>query len=203
MPLFGVTGGIGMGKSVSTGILGSLGIPTVDTDVLARSEVEPGTPALEEIRLAFGLDLVDSEGRLDRARLASLVFSDSSARNRLEKILHPRIARAWRASVADWRQRNLSGAVVIPLLFEKGYESEFDAVVCVACSPETQDSRLHDRGWNDAHIDARKAAQWSVADKINRSGFVVWTEGSLGSHRRQWERILETQSCRNPAIQAE
>jgi dephospho-CoA kinase len=203
MPLFGVTGGIGMGKSVSTGILESLGIPTVDTAVLARSEVEPGTPACEEIRSAFGSDFVDSGGRLDRARLAALVFSDSSARNRLEEILHPRITRAWRASVADWRQRNLSGAVVIPLLFEKAYENEFDAVVCVACSRETQDARLRERGWNDAHIEARKSTQWPVADKINRSGFVVWTEGSLASHRRQWERILETQSSRNSATKAE
>ncbi len=197
MPLFGVTGGIGMGKSVTAGILEGLGIPVVDTDVLARVEVEPGAPALDEIRMVFGSDVFDSNGRLDRIRMAALVFSDPAARSRLEEILHPRIALRWRSSAALWRQRNESGAVIIPLLFEKGYENEFDAVACVACGPETQRRRLRERGWDALQIDARKAAQLPVGEKIHRSRFVIWTEGSLGSHRRQWEQILSRPLFRN------
>ena len=191
MTLLGITGGIGMGKSAAATLLGALGVPVVDTDELARRLVERGSPALAEITEAFGPEAIDPEGSLRRQWLARLVFADTAARGRLEQILHPRIAVAWRGEVGRWRDEGRQiGAVIIPLLFEKGYEAEFDAVVCVACSAETQRQRLRGRNWSEDEIKARAAAQLPVNDKAARSRFVVWTEGGLPAHARQWERIL-------------
>lgn len=192
MRLLGITGGIGMGKSAAASLLASRGVPVVDTDDLARQLVMPGSDALAEIHGVFGPDCIGPDGTLERRWLAQRVFTDPAARGLLEQILHPRIAAAWRAEVQRWRQEGrTTGAVVIPLLFEKDYGAEFDAVVCVACSRGTQRHRLRERGWSDEQIDARNAAQLAVPEKVSRSRFVVWTEGSLDAHRGQWRRVLE------------
>jgi len=192
MQVLGLTGGVGMGKSTADSILRRWGIPVVDTDVLARDLVAPGQPALQEIRAAFGPEVLDPSGELRRGALAERVFTDPEARQRLESILHPRIRRLWRAQVADW---SVSGqhpvaVVVIPLLFETGAEREVDATICVACSPATQRQRLRERGWSDRQIDARIASQWPVSRKIELATYVVWTEGSLEVHEQQLARIL-------------
>ena len=190
MPVLGITGGIGMGKSAAAGILTQLGIPVVDTDLVARSLVEPDSTALQEIVERFGSAILDPAGALNRSLLAKIVFQDPSKRLVLEGILHPRIAQVWRDAVQQWKRSGSSGAVVIPLLFEKQYEREFDAVVSVACTQATQQERLKERGWNLQQIQDRIAAQLPASEKINRSPFVVWTEGTLHSHRLQWELIL-------------
>lgn len=79
---------------------------------------------------------------------------------------------------------------MIPLLFEKAYTSEFDAVVSVACSARSQRSRLLARSWSEEHLERRINSQWSAARKMDASKYVVWTEGSMDTHRRQWLRIL-------------
>ncbi len=191
MLLLGITGGIGMGKSVASDFLMHRSVPVVDTDCLARLESNQGTPAYREIVELFGVGVVGSSGQLERGRLAEIVFRDAEARRRLESILHPRIANAWRRQVFEWRQTmTATAAVVIPLLFEKDYENEFDSVICLACSVETQAQRLRQRGWSDEQIRARNAAQLPVTEKMARAHRVIWTEGSLGAHERQWERIL-------------
>ena len=81
--------------------------------------------------------------------------------------------------------------MVIPLLFEKGYGPDFDVVVCVACSSVTQRRRLRERGWSEEQIDARNSTQLRVPEKMSRSQFVVWTEGSLEAHAGQWRRVLD------------
>src|SRR6185295_14888616 len=103
MKTFGLTGGIGMGKSAAAQLLQERGVPVVDTDLLARQVVEPGGPALQEIQRAFGGELVGPDGGLRRKELARVVFSDPTARQRLEAILHPRIRDLWRQQLQDWR----------------------------------------------------------------------------------------------------
>ena len=181
-----------MGKSAAASLLTAQGVPVVDTDDISRQLVIPGSAALSEIRTAFGPGCIDADGALDRRWLARLIFSDPAARGRLEQILHPRIAAAWRAEVEQWRRDGTAiGAVVIPLLFEKGYGTGLDAVVCVACSSGTQRCRLRERGWSEEQIDARNSAQLAVPEKVSRSRFVVWTEGSLEAHAGQWRRLLD------------
>lgn len=191
MKLFGLTGGIGMGKSVSETFLRQRGVPVIDTDLLARQLVEPGQPALAEIQKIFGQAIVGSDGRLLRRELASRVFADPAARNQLEAILHPRIRALWKSQIAGWRAENLPlSAVIIPLLFETDAKPEFDAIICVACSASTQRQRLLARGWSSEQIEQRIQAQWPIEKKIAQSDYVIWTEGALDLHAAQLERIL-------------
>jgi dephospho-CoA kinase len=191
MKLFGLTGGIGMGKSTSAGILSHHGIPVIDTDVIAREIVEPGQHVLAEVVAAFGPDLLDAQGKLRRSALAETVFSSPERLKQLEAILHPRIREKWLAQVEAWRSEGkASGVVVIPLLFETNAQPHFDAVVCTACSAATQRERLRERGWTMQQMERRLAAQWPAEKKIAASNHVVWTEGEMALHERQLERIF-------------
>jgi dephospho-CoA kinase len=193
MKVLGLTGGIGMGKSASAQIALGWGIPVVDTDDLARRIVEPGQPALQEVRERFGDGIVDADDRLRRDKLARLVFADPAAREQLESILHPRIRDLWRAQVEVWRAQGRSAAmVVIPLLFETRAEQELDAVICVACSAETQRRRLLTRGWSADQIEKRIRAQWPAEKKMALADYIVWAEGSLDLHAAQLDRILRS-----------
>lgn len=191
LKLLGLTGGIGMGKSACARLLRERGVPLVDTDDLARRVVEPGQPALEQIKSLFGADMIGADGRLRRDRLAQVVFGELEARRRLEAILHPPIHALWLAQAKTWREQGRRlGVVVIPLLFETGAQSELDYVLCVACSAATQRERLRARGWPAAQIPQRIQAQWPVEKKIALAHFVIWTEGSLELHAAQLDRVL-------------
>ena len=190
MKLFGLTGGIGTGKSTAAGFLARRGIPVVDTDVIARELTEPGQPALAEIIAAFGPQLLDDEGRLKRGALAEIVFSSPEKLKHLEAILHPRIRERWLALVQEWKaQGKEAGAVVIPLLFETNAESHFNSIVCTACSAATQNERLQKRGWSEPQIQQRLSAQWPLEKKMAASHYVIWTEGDLLVHERQLARL--------------
>ena len=191
MKLIGLTGGIGMGKSTSADLLARQGVPIIDTDAIARDIVEPGQPALLELAAAFGQDILATNGTLRRAELAKKVFGDPALRQQLEGILHPRIRERWLNQVERWRlEGRPCGVVVIPLLFETGAETQFDKIVCTACTAESQRERLLKRGWSQEESSARMRAQWPVEKKMSLSNFVVWTEGAVESHAAQWERIL-------------
>jgi dephospho-CoA kinase len=192
MRLFGVTGGVGMGKTTAGELLRQLGVSVADTDVIARQLVEPGQPALEEVVSKFGRSVLSNDGSLNRQELARIVFSDKSARLTLEAILHPRIRAVWEAEVEKWRAAGTAtGAVIIPLLFETNAAPLFDAVICIACTPETQLQRLRQRGWTDTEIQQRLSAQYPTVGKYIDSDFVVWTDTTLASHSAQLERILK------------
>ena len=191
MKTFGITGGIGMGKSTAAQILRERGIAVVDTDDLARQVVEIGNPALAEIQNTFGHDLIGSDGQLRRDQLADLVFTNPAARTKLEAILHPRIQGLWESQLKTWRAEGRAVAVVvIPLLFETKAESAFDSVICLACSDTTQRARLAMRGWSPDQIAQRIAAQLSVSEKMSRASHVIWTEGDTATTAKQLERII-------------
>lgn len=181
-----------MGKSTSAALLRERGLPLIDTDEVARAIVEPGEPALAEIRATFGESVIDPAGRLRRDMLAHIVFASESRRKELEAITHPRIRERWEKEVNEWRAAGKPvGVVVIPLLFETHAESAFDVVVCVGCSAATQEARLGRRGWSLEESRRRIAAQWPAEKKMALAHYVVWTEGDLEAHRLQWVKILE------------
>jgi dephospho-CoA kinase len=197
MKVLGLTGGVGMGKSATAELLPVRAIPVIDTDELARLVVEPGQPALAEIRAEFGQEIFNSDGTLERKALARLVFSDTNARQKLERILHPRIRHLWREQMQTWRGQGIALAVVvIPLLFETGAETELDATICVACSKTTQLERLSARGWNSEQMEQRINAQWSIDKKMAKANFVIWTEGNIEITALQLDRILHVQAPR-------
>ncbi len=191
MKVCGLTGGVGMGKSTAAEFLRARGAQVVDTDELARQLVEPGQPALAEIKKIFGGRIISSKGVLKRDELAQIIFADADARKKLEAILHPRIRERWLAQVETWRGEKCKLAVVvIPLLFETQAEAQFDKIICVACSAANQKKRLSERGWTPKQIRQRIAAQIPVDQKIASTDFVVWTDGDLDTHARQLERIF-------------
>src|SRR5262249_5571093 len=153
MKVIGLTGGIGMGKSTAGKLLQQWLVPVVDTDTLARQVVEPGQPALREIEATFGNAVIGPDGRLQREELAPLVFSGDSRRKTLESIVHPRIRELWQSHVALWKSEQRSRCVVIiPLLYETGAATQFDSVICVACSTVAQWQRLIARAWTQDQI---------------------------------------------------
>jgi dephospho-CoA kinase len=189
--VFGLTGGMGMGKSAAVELLKKRAVAVVDTDDLARQVVEPGQPVLARVIKRFGRGVAAANGGLRRPELARLVFADPAARKDLEDILHPAIRDLWKAQVAAWRdQGRPSAVIVIPLLFETGAEADLDATICIACSEVTQRERLLARGWPPDHIEQRLRAQLAIEQKISRADYVVWTEGSLEVHAAQLAKVV-------------
>jgi dephospho-CoA kinase len=183
--IYGLTGGIGMGKSTVARVLAKAGLPVVDSDELAREVVQPGQPAFEGIREAFGDEFIGEDGRINRARMAARVFSDDVARKQLEVIIHPRVRERWQACVGKWRSAGDRGVVVIPLLFEVNAEANFDTVFCVACTEGTQRVRLRERGLSEVQIEQRIAAQLTITEKVERADHVLWNEDGLDVLRSQ------------------
>ena len=189
--VLGLTGGVGMGKSTAARQLKKVGLPVVDSDDLAREAVQPGTEGLAEIADEFGEGFLKVDGSLDRDKMASTVFQDKAARKRLEAIIHPRVRTVWEKQIDQWReQKRPVGVVVIPLLFEVDLQDSFDAVLCVACTANTQRARLRERNWDDAQITARIAAQMDIAQKMDLADHVLWNEGAPELLMDQMKEIL-------------
>jgi dephospho-CoA kinase len=182
-----LTGGIATGKSYVRARFEALGVPTIDADVLARQAVAPGTAALAAVIARFGRDILDERGALDRQKLASIVFADPDARTTLEAIVHPEVRRAteqWFASLDPARHR--FAIADIPLLYEVGRDRDFDAVIVVACPPETQVHRLMERdALSDAEARQRLAAQLPIEEKVRRADHVIRTDGTFAETDRQ------------------
>lgn len=194
MKLIGITGGIGMGKSACGELLRQRRLPVIDTDAIAHQIVEPGQPALVEIKNAFGEEMIGTDGRLRRDQLAAQVFAQTEARQKLEDILHPRIRSIWQSEAEQWQKAGQGiGFVIIPLLFETQAAAHFFATICLACSEKSQQERLHARGWSAPQIQQRLAAQWPTEKKMMLADFVIWTETPLAVHAAQLDRLLAHQ----------
>lgn len=188
----GLTGGVGSGKSTVARLFLELGATLIDADEVAREVVEPGEPAWQDIRDAFGEGVFAEDGRLDRAALARVVFRDDEARAKLNRIVHPRVAERSAALMQAAKERGEAWLVYdVPLLYENGLESMFDTVVVVTASDETRKRRLVDReGWPEADIEARMRAQLPLAEKAQRADHVIDNDGSLLETRRQVEEVV-------------
>ena len=188
MRIIGLTGGIGSGKSTVSAMLQELGATVVDADEGARAVVEPGQPALEEIRERFGGDVFGADGALDRDRLADVVFADDRARQDLNDITHPRV-RAWMAERMQAAAVAGAAAVVldIPLLFESELTAGLEDIVVVWCPVETQVARAVSRGLREEDVRARLAAQMPLDLKRERATAVIDNSGSPDETRAQVE----------------
>jgi dephospho-CoA kinase len=184
----GLTGGIASGKSLVAAELAARGAVIIDADVLAREVVEPGTPGLAAVIERFGTGIL-ADGRLNRARLAEVVFADPVARRDLEQIVHPAV----RARAADLERSAGSAAIVvhvIPLLVETGQQDQFDLVVTVEVDHETQIHRLMSRnGFSRAEAESRIAAQASNNDRRNAADVVLDNTGSVAHLKNQIDAL--------------
>ena len=180
----GLTGGIASGKSTVADMFADLGVPVIDTDVIAREVVEPGQPALAEVREAFGDGVIAADGTLDRAAMRAIVFGDDAARRRLEAILHPRIGAATRA------QADAAGGdyqvIVVPLLVGSSLRAFVDRVLVVDCDEGTQVARLLARD-AESEDQARRilAAQSSRAERLAIADDVIVNDAGLDETRSQ------------------
>ena len=190
-----LTGGIASGKTLVSDEFARLGVPIVDMDLIAREIVEPGQPALKAVKEAFGPSVVDLRGRLKRAHLRALIFSDDKARKTLESILHPLI-----------RQRALEDIqnvtapyciLVIPLLSDKSIYPEIDRVLVVDADPRTQITRLMARD-NSSREQAERALASQVSreqrlaiadDVLQNSGLPVQTREKVAVLHHKYMRL--------------
>ena len=190
MKVLGLTGGIGSGKSMVASMFANLGAEVIDADQLAREVVEPGQPALEEIATAFGREILLPDGRLDRGKLARIIFADPIARARLNAITHPRIQERMATEMALRGSRPGVLIVDIPLLYENDRTGTVDSVIVVWVDTKTQLRRLVERdGLTADEARQRIAAQMPLDEKRARADLVVDNSGSRQNTRRQVEAI--------------
>lgn len=184
----GLTGGIGCGKSTVSRMFAGLGALIIDADELARDTLSPGGAAYSETVRVFGKRILTSDGSVDRAALAELVFADAAKRRMLESIVHPAVFALEKKMVEIFRQRR-PGAVVVfdaALLIESGAHARMDKVVVVWCSPETQMRRLTGpKGLGPAEARRRVSAQMPLAEKLSHADFVIDNEGDISETKRQ------------------
>jgi dephospho-CoA kinase len=190
MKILGLTGGIGSGKTVVGEMFARLGAEIIDADQLAREVVEPGQPALEEIVQRFGSDILQPDGRLDRAKLGGIVFADASARAALNAITHPRIRQRMEDAIAARKDRAGVLVLVIPLLYESARTGLVEEVIVVWVDPQTQFRRLIERGGLTAEqARQRIEAQMPLDEKRALADDVIDNRGSLADTQRQVEAI--------------
>ena len=186
-----LTGGIATGKSHVRARFESLGIPTIDADLLARDAVAPGSAGLAAVVRRFGTEVCDADGTLNRKKVGAIVFHDPQARHDLEQIVHPYVremTERWFASLDP--ERVPFAMADIPLLFEGQRETDFDVVIVTACEPVMQLSRLMARdGLGEAEARQRIAAQWPLQDKVAKADYVIRTDGSFDDTNRQIDEI--------------
>lgn len=173
MFLIGLTGGIAAGKSTVAEHWASLGAVEIDADQLARQVVEAGTPGLLKVTAAFGPEVIDADGNLDRKALGAKVFTHPELRKKLESILHPLIQAETRARLAE----QPAGSMVVynvPLLVEAGVDLPFDRVVTVEAPIDDQIKRLtQNRGMETSEALARIKSQATPAQRANRADYIL------------------------------
>jgi dephospho-CoA kinase len=194
MVLVGLTGGIGVGKSTVAAMFAARGAAVVDADRIGRRLQEPGGPCHRAIVEAFGREVLDAAGRIDRKRLGEIVFANPARRAQLEAIMHPAI---WAACEAEIRAAAASGhsvcVVEMALILETGARDRFHKVIVVAAPAEAQVERVaRARGLTDAEAQRRLAAQWTTEDKARLADFVIDNGGDLAATERQVEAVQTT-----------
>ncbi len=187
----GLTGGIGAGKSTVADLFSQKGAVVIRSDELARQVIEPQTPGFEQVVARFGKEFVNSEGYIDRAKLAQVVFHDDAALKDLENIIHPLVRNKTNQII---EQQTAETIIVneIPLLLEKKMESLFDFLVIVISSEKNRLERLTQRGLKKDQVIARMAKQVSDEDRKAAADFLIVNDGNLDQLEADVEKIWQT-----------
>ncbi|MFC2948624.1 dephospho-CoA kinase [Virgibacillus sediminis] len=189
----GLTGSIATGKSTVSKMLKELDIPVIDADIIAREVVEPGEPAYNKIKEAFGSEVFQEDHSLDRQKLGALVFTDDNKRKKLNAIVHPAVRERMLEQKRSYLESGAPCIVLdIPLLFESNLSHMADAIVVVYADEEVQKQRLKERnGFTEEEASQRIAAQMPVKEKADRADYVINNNGSKADTCRQVKRLLE------------
>jgi len=181
-------------------MLRELGFSVLDADSLAHKLIEPGQPAYEEVLREFGSAITDGQRRVDRTKLAALVFADRARLDRLNAIVHPRVAEVVFRQFEQWTRQGTRDAAFVEaaLLIESGIHKNLDGLVVAWCRPEQQLERLAARGLSEAEARRRIGAQMPVEEKLRLATEKIDCSGSLEQTRRQVE-ALAAKLRRTPA----
>ncbi len=184
----GLTGGVASGKTTVANLFAALGVPIVDTDLLAREIVAPGSPLLAQVAAHFGPDVLQPDGTLDRRALRERIFADAGQRRWLESLTHPAIRQ-----LTDARSASAQGPyviVAIPLLVETSGGARFDRVLVVDAAPGLQLARLVARdGLTRAAAERMLAAQASREQRLAAADDVISNDGDIAKVRDQVEKL--------------
>lgn len=183
-----LTGGLASGKSSAARRFEELGVPVIDADVVTRRLVEPGAPALAEIVEAFGAEVLDERGRLDRAKMRQRIFRHDGDRRKLESILHPKVRDAMQAFAASSDAPYV--LFVIPLLVETNRAREMDRIIVVDAPRALQAARTAARdGSPPETIAAMLDAQAARADRLAIADTVIENTGDLAALRKRVDGV--------------
>ncbi|MBN1850528.1 MAG: dephospho-CoA kinase [Deltaproteobacteria bacterium] len=198
--LLGVTGGIASGKSTIADLLQKKGAALIDFDVLAREAVEPGEKAFHAIVDYFGDAVLQTDGRLDRKKISSIVFQDDEKRKVLMNFIYPRIAEMFIQRVEEFAKKSTRNIIlaVVPLLIEENMQGLFQKIILVHIPREKQIERLMERdGITRSKAEAILNAQMPIDAKLKYADFVIHNEGDLDSTRNQvdglWNALHESE----------
>ncbi len=195
----GLTGGIGSGKSTVAGMLEKLGASLIDIDAIVHELQQPGAPLLEEIAAAFGPEVIDAHGALERETLGAIVFHDPETRQTLNRIVHPKVGAEVAARLAHARQAGIPLVVLdIPLLFEgrragsRGASAmHFDVTIVVWVPRKAQIERqLLRESYDRDEAERRVDAQMPLDEKRALADFVIDNSGSLANTEQQIRAIF-------------
>jgi dephospho-CoA kinase len=189
----GLTGGIAAGKTTVASMLRERDVPVLDADPLGHALLEPGQATYGEVVAAFGKDILDSYGNVNRAKLGALIFGDAEKRARLNQILHPRIlgvVQKWFAAL-DEPDGPEFAVVEAALLVEANYTEKLDKLIVCWCRPEQQMERLLQRGLSEPEAQQRVAAQMPLDEKRKKAQVVIDCSGSFEETERQVNQAVE------------
>jgi dephospho-CoA kinase len=187
----GLTGGIASGKSAVAALLRELGFPVLDADSISHKLLDPGQAAHDEILKTFGADLEDASGRIDRGKLATIVFADPVKLTQLNAILHPRVEQGIFRQFDELQRNGVRDVAFVEaaLLIEAGMAPKLDGLVVAWCEPEQQLERLRDRGMNITEARRRIAAQLRLEEKLKRATYTINCSGTLEETRAQVQAL--------------
>jgi dephospho-CoA kinase len=190
--IIGLTGGIGSGKTTVAALFAQKGAFVIDTDVIAREIVQSDSPMLEAIRQEFGNEIILPDGSLDRPALARIIFGNEAKRTKLNQLTHPEILKRVLAIIGAQPSESII-VVVVPLLFESGFDRSCDRSVAVIASPELRRHRLQERdGLSVSEVEARMRAQLPDAEYEKRADIIVRNEDNLTALGREVDRAWQT-----------
>jgi dephospho-CoA kinase len=183
----GLTGGIATGKTAVAAMLREFGFAVLDADSLGHKLIEPGEPAYDEVVREFGASILDNDTRVNRAKLAAIVFANPAKLASLNAILHPVVEAVIHRQFAEWSANGTREAAFVEaaLLVEAGYHKNLDGLVVTWCRPEQQLERLRARGFSDQDARRRIAAQLPMAEKLSYASEKIDCSGSLEDTRKQ------------------
>lgn len=188
--IIGLTGGIASGKSTASAYIEEKGYPVLDADKYARKATAKSGPSYKGIIQAFGEDVVSEDGEIDRSRLGAIIFKDPGRRKVLNKLVHPEVRRM----MNEDRDRLVQDNHVfldIPLLFENGLDDQCDITLTVYVDESIQKTRLMERnGLTEAEADSRINSQMPLAEKRDKSDFVLDNSGSRANLYEQIDQFL-------------